>query len=210
MGVHQRQRELDELKDHYIKKSSCILFVVAALLVGAFLGNAVTMMYVGQRDARMNAGAPAPAPQAQQQAPTANPTTLANLESAANANPTDFGAWVKLGNYCFDNGLPQKAISAYERALELSPMNENVWSDLGVMYRRTKQYDKAIDAFEHAASLDKQHITSRFNMGIVYLHDLNDPKAAIRAWKEVLAINPDAKTTTGQPLVELVTQLEQQ
>lgn len=209
MGVHQRQRELDELKEHYIKKSSCIFIALGALLVGAFLGNAITMMYVGQRDARMSAQAPVSAPQNQQQAPSANMNTVAQLESDAAANPTDADGWIKLGNYCFDNGLPEKAIVAYQRALELAPMKVGVWSDIGVMYRRTKQFEKAIDAFEHAASLDPNHVTSRFNMGIVYLHDMNNREGALKAWNAVLAINPDAKAPNGQPLKGMVEQLQQ-
>ena len=49
MGVHKRGREMDDLKEHYIKKSSCILFVLMALLVGAFIGNTATMLYLGQQ-----------------------------------------------------------------------------------------------------------------------------------------------------------------
>jgi len=203
MGVHQRQREADEIKEHYIKKSSCILFVVMALLVGAFIGNTITMLYVG------NKGNVQTASMQQQAAPqqadhTADMNVLASLEDAAASNPTDSNAWIKLGNYCFDHDLPGKAVTAYERALELKPMNVGVWSDLGVMYRRTKQFQKAVDAFSQAGALDKKHIVSRFNMGIVYLHDLNDKANARKAWESVLAIDPNAKTPGGQPVAELV------
>lgn len=201
MGVHKRQREVENLKDNYIKKSSCYLFVVMALLAGAFVGNTITMLYMGQQPSVQQQ---ARVPQKQQAAPTADPSRLAELEAKAAANPTSFDAWSNLGHYCFDNGLPNKAIVAYKRAIELQPMNVGVWSDLGVMYRRTDQFKKAIDAFQHAASLDPNHVVSRFNMGIVYLHDLNDREAAAKAWKEVLALDPNAKAPNGQSLSELV------
>ncbi|SOB57688.1 conserved protein of unknown function [Pseudodesulfovibrio profundus] len=202
MGVHKRQREEENRKDNYIKKSSCYLLVVMALLAGAFIGNTITMLYMGQqRPMQQQANVPQ---KKQSSAPTADASRLAELEAEAAANPTDFDAWSKLGHYCFDNGLPAKAIVAYKRAIELRPMHVGVWSDLGVMYRRTDQFDKAIDAFQHAASLDPKHIVSRFNMGIVYLHDLNDREAAAKAWKEVLALDPNAKAPNGQPLSELV------
>lgn len=214
MGVHKREREAEEARQQYVRKSSCVLLVVVALLAGAFLGNALTMIYVEQRGGRQAAtsGAPAQsAPQAASQAAphAADPATLAKLEAATAAAPTDADAWVALGNYCFDHDLPAKAAAAYERAVELAPMRPGVWSDLGVMYRRMKQFDKAIDAFEHAANLDTAHVTARFNMGVVYLHDLGDRENALKAWKAVLAIDPAATTPSGQPVAGLVSQLEE-
>jgi len=167
---------------------------------------AVTMLYIGQQGQRealtTTSGSTESAPH------TANPAALAKLEGEAAANPTNADAWIKLGNFCFDHDLPGKAITAYERALELSPMDIGVWSDLGVMYRRTKQFEKAIDAFGHAAKLDTTHVTARFNMGIVYLYDLNNKAEAIRAWKQVLAIDPNAVTPSGQKVSKLVEDLE--
>ncbi|BCS87080.1 tetratricopeptide repeat protein [Pseudodesulfovibrio sediminis] len=209
MGIHEKERELSEIKEQYVKKSSCVLFVLLALLVGAFVGNTITMLYIGQQQERANLSQPVP-PQ-QQSAPDqhdADPVALANIEREAMDDPTNAAKWVALGNFCFDHNLPAKAVTAYERALELSPMQVNVWSDLGVMYRRTKQFKKSVDAFAHAASLDKAHVTSRFNMGIIYLHDLNDPASALKIWKEVLSIDPNAKTPSGQSLADLVKDLE--
>ncbi|MDC0335561.1 tetratricopeptide repeat protein, partial [Pseudodesulfovibrio sp.] len=203
MGVHQREREMKEIQEHYIKKSSCILLVVMALLVGAFIGNTVTMLYLAQSPTQQMTSQ-APAPSGQPEAHTANPEALAQLEAEAAANPTNADGWIKLGNFCFDHNLPVQAVAAYERAVELKPMKIGVWSDLGVMYRRTKQFNKALEAFGQAAALDKNHIVSRFNMGIVYLHDLNDKEGALKAWKEVLALDPDAKTPSGQPVADLV------
>ncbi|AMK11865.1 tetratricopeptide repeat protein [Pseudodesulfovibrio indicus] len=207
MGVHKKEREQAELQDNYMKKNSAYLLMVIGLLAGVFIGNAVTMLYVGQRDQRSNLSSQveptqSPVPH------TADPAALADMENAAAADPTDAEKWIQLGNFCFDHDLPARAVNAYERALELKPMDINVWSDLGVMYRRTKQFDKAVDAFGHAASLDPNHITSRFNMGIVYLHDLNDKPAALKVWKEVLAMDPNAKTPSGQSLAALVAELE--
>lgn len=208
MGVHKRQREAEELKEHYIKKSSCILLVVMALLVGAFIGNTITMLYVGNKGNVQATSVQKPSTP-QQADHVADMNVVASLEDAANSNPTDSNAWIKLGNYCFDHGLPAQAVIAYERALELKPMNVGVWSDLGVMYRRTNQFQKAVDAFRQAATLDKSHTVSRFNMGIVYMHDLNDKANAKKAWEEVLAIDPNAKTPGGRPVADLIAGLGQ-
>jgi len=207
MGVHKKQRKMEEVKKSYIKRSSCSLFVVLALFAGIFIGNTATMLYLGQGKALPSTGAPVASTQ-QAKPHTADPQALAKLEGQANANPTNAEAWIKLGNFCFDHDLPQQAVSAYEKALELKPMNIGVWSDLGVMYRRTKQFEKAVNAFSQAVALDPAHVVSRFNMGIVYLHDLNDKANALKAWKKVLEIDKFAKTPNGKPIADLVAELE--
>jgi cytochrome c-type biogenesis protein CcmH/NrfG len=207
MGEHEREREAAGPGGKYVKKSSAVLLAVLGVLVGAFIGNAVTMLYVGQREQRVNLSAQA-TPTESPMPNSADPEALASMENAAAADPTNADLWIRLGNFCFDHNLPARAVNAYERALELRPNEVNVWSDLGVMYRRTKQFEKSVDAFSHAAALDKDHITSRFNMGIVYLHDLHDPASALKVWKEVLAINPEAKSPTGQRVADMVQELE--
>jgi len=206
MGVHQRERELTEMKNKYVKKSSAFMLAGVALLVGLFVGNAITMLYVGQNQQRASVE-PRPT-QNENVTHTADPAALAKLENDAAGNPTNVELWITLGNFCFDHNLPARAVNAYERALELAPNRVNVWSDLGVMYRRTKQFEKAIDAFGHAAALDPDHITSQFNMGIVYLHDLNDKAAALKVWKGLLAKHPDTKSPSGKSLSVLVQELE--
>ena len=207
MGVHTREREAAESEGRYVKRSSAIMLAVLGVLLGAFVGNAVTMLYVGQRDQRVNLSSQA-TPTESPVPHSADPEALASMENAAAADPTNAELWIKLGNFCFDHNLPARAVNAYERALELRPNEVNIWSDLGVMYRRTKQFEKSVEAFGHAAQLDMSHITSRFNMGIVYLHDLNDRASALKAWKSVLDINPEAKSPTGQRVADMVRELE--
>jgi len=206
MGVHKKNREMEDLKANYMKKSSAIFLAVVALLVGVFIGNTVTSLYMGQQQART--GGAVPQQQNSDEPHQANPVALANLEKAAQDDPTNADKWIELGNFCFDHDLSAQAVTAYERALELAPMKVNVWSDLGVMYRRTKQYEKAVDAFGSAAALDPKHLTSRFNMGIVYMYDLNDQASAVKVWKGVLAIDPNAKTPSGESLATMLKDLE--
>ncbi|WP_419787845.1 tetratricopeptide repeat protein [Pseudodesulfovibrio sp.] len=201
----EHQRGEAEPSGGLVKKSTCIILVVMALLVGAFIGNTVTMLYIGQREDEQ------PIPAVSSAAPETsggNAATLARLEQKTAANPVDADAWVELGNYCFDNGLSEKAAVAYEHALELSPMRANVWSDLGVMYRRTSQFHKAIDAFGQAAKIDPVHTTSRYNMGVVYYFDLNDKSNALKVWKSLLADEPQARTPDGRPLADLISEVE--
>jgi tetratricopeptide (TPR) repeat protein len=88
--------------------------------------------------------------------------------------------------------------------MEFHTADANLLTDLGVMYRRTKQPEKAIELFNKAIQQDPSHQPSRFNKGIVLLHDLNDATGAIASWEELLRINPQAKTANGQPIREFV------
>ena len=51
---------------------------------------------------------------------------------------------------------------------------------------------------------------SRFNKGIVLMHDLNDIKGAIKAWEDLLQINPVAVAPNGMSVDQLVQSMKQQ
>ena len=129
---------------------------------------------------------------------------LDRLTKETAQNPGNGAAWIQLGNLYFDTNIPEKAIWAYQKSLEIDPANPDVWTDLGVMYRRNNQPQEALKAFDEAIRLDPKHEPSRFNKGIVQLHDLNDPAAGIKTWEDLLAINPLAMAPNGKSVDELV------
>jgi len=129
---------------------------------------------------------------------------LAALESEVKKNPQNASAWTQMGNIYFDNKEYQKAIFAYQKSVEIEPNNPNVVTDLGVMYRRAGQSKKAVEAFDRAIQIDPKHEVSRFNKGIVLLHDLNDLDGAIKAWEELVEVNPFAMAPNGQSVDEMI------
>jgi len=129
---------------------------------------------------------------------------LAALEAKVKQNPKDARAWTQIGNISFDNENFKKAISAYQKSLEIEPDNANVITDLGVMYRRDGQFKKAIESFDRAIQVDPKHEIARFNKGIVLMHDLNDQKGAIKAWEELIKVNPFATTPNGQSIEAMI------
>jgi hypothetical protein len=42
------------------------------------------------------------------------------------------------------------------------------------------------------------------------MHDLNNPKGAIQAWEELLAVNPLAMAPNGQSIDEMLKKMKQQ
>jgi tetratricopeptide (TPR) repeat protein len=64
---------------------------------------------------------------------------------------------------------------------------------MGIMYRKLGEFDRAIEEFKKAAQSDPKHINSRYNLGLVLLHDKQDMKAAIKAWEDYLKVDPNSE-----------------
>ncbi|RLB87526.1 MAG: hypothetical protein DRH26_15465 [Deltaproteobacteria bacterium] len=84
------------------------------------------------------------------------------------------------------------------------PDNASVLTDLGVMYRRKGQFRKAIKSFGRAIQANPRQEAAYFNKGVVFLHDINDRENAIKAWEDLLRVNPMAKVQSGELVMELV------
>ena len=100
---------------------------------------------------------------------------------------------MELGNLYFDSDQPKEAIEAYSQYLAIKPDNPDVRTDMGIMYRKLGDFDRAIEEFRKAAQTDPKHINSRYNIGIVLLHDKQDIKGAIKAWEDYLKVDPNSE-----------------
>ena len=190
----------ESLKKHGVSYGIVALAFVAGLLAGVLL----TLYKTG--------GSPPADPHqhVEQKSSTDLSDQIAGLEFKTSQNPGDIAAWIQLGNLCFDADLPEKAIAAYDKALALNPDNADVLTDQGVMYRKAGKFDKAIQCFDKAVAVNPKHEIARFNKGIVLMHDLNNPKGAIQAWEELLAVNPLAMAPNGQSIDEMLKKMKQQ
>jgi tetratricopeptide (TPR) repeat protein len=95
------------------------------------------------------------------------------------------------------------AAAAYEQALALKPGDPNVITDLGIALRGLADYEGAVARFREAAKADPKHPQSRFNLGLVLLHDLNRPADAIVAWQDYLTVAPKEDQTRKMVEAEL-------
>ncbi len=185
----------------YVKTESVILLVAVTLAIG-FVGGVVFSAYRSSQATMNSLGTSSPQMTTQQQ------ETLEALVERTEKNPQDFEAWTRLGHLYFDTGQPSIAIKAYEMSLKINGTRPDVWTDLGVMYRRTGKSDKAIESFDNALARDPNHQIALYNKGIVLMHDLKDPEAALSVWERLVALHPDAKTPAGEPLSHIIEQLK--
>ncbi len=146
--------------------------------------------------------------QSQSQNNAGDHQAIHDLEAEVATHPDNFENWIQLGHLYYDADQPEKAIAAYTKSLALHAGDANLLTDLGVMYRRTEKPEKALELFNQAIKIDPNHLPSRFNKGIVLMYDLDDPQSAIAAWDELLAINPEAKTGSGEPIREFVEKIK--
>lgn len=184
----------------YVKKSTVYGVALICLAIGFFVGVIFSIYRSGPTIPQQASVPPVQAD------PTAGRSQeLDALIRETSQNPNNVSAWTDLGNLYFDTNQFDKAIWAYQKSLELQPNNPNVITDMGVMYRRKGQPEEAVKAFDRAISIDPKHEVSRFNKGIVLLHDLKKPQEAIRAWEELLKVNPFAMAPGGKSVDELLT-----
>jgi len=202
----------DEI-NNYVKKETLLITVFICLVIG-FLGGIVFSAY---KAPSLNTTAQ-PQQQAQQQYPQSDnqgmtqeqADMILSLEKEVASNPGNEEAWVRLGHVYFDTGNYVKSIKDYTKALDINPNNADVWTDLGVMYRRNRQPDQALAAFDKAIGINPSHQIAHFNKGIVLFYDLNNRTGAIKAWEELLKINPTVKAPNGQPLKDMIAQIKTQ
>lgn len=205
-----------------IRKSTCLMGMLAALVLGLYLGSLLPgLLNAPER--------PAPAARhadtaAQQPPASAAPSSasvkdsqppmppelaqkIADLEKQVLADPQNAGSWTALGNLYFDTGQAKQAVSAYERSLAIMPDNADVLTDLGIMYREIGAFEKAVASFRKAAALKPGHENALFNAGVVLYYDLHRKDEAAAAWKQLLAVNPEALSPDGKPVSELIRHL---
>ena len=183
-----------------MKKETAILFIVIAFLVGFISGATVAILKgtKGTEKAAMVQKPQMPLPPAPPPGPDPAELNLKiqALKDIVKKDPKNLPALVELGNLYFDSGQPKEAIEAYTQYLAIKPDNADVRTDMGIMHRALGDFDRAIEEFKRAAQSDPKHINSRYNMGIVLLHDKQDIKGAIKAWEEYLKV--DSKSEKAQ------------
>src|SRR3954471_21101157 len=87
-------------------------------------------------------------------------------------------------------GLHEKAIEFYERALNENPDHEKACFNLAVMYDRRGEDAKAIELYERVCTSPPVHLNALMNLAILY-EDNNHYEEAYRCLDGVLRTNPN-------------------
>ena len=90
----------------------------------------------------------------------------------------------------------------------LAPDNPDVLTDLGVMYRESGKFEMAEQSFRKAAQINPKHQNALFNRGVVLFFDLGHKDDARRVWRQLLAVNPNAKAPDGRAVSDMLKTLK--
>ena len=167
----------------------------AALCAACFiLGTLTGLLWAAFKGPPPGLEAAAPSPTRQSDAAPSPPKDisreLAELERKIKESPDNPQYPAEAANLLFDNEQYAESIKYYEAALKISADNPNILTDAGIAYRRLGRPEVAVKYFRRAQDLDPDHLNSLYNLGVVFFHDLQDPKAALEAWQRYLALDP--------------------
>lgn len=87
-------------------------------------------------------------------------------------------------------GLPEKALELYERALNENPDHEQTVFRLAVLYDRRAEDAKAIELYERVCTSPPVHLNALINLAVLY-EDNNHYDEAHRCLDAVLRTNPN-------------------
>ncbi|MEX0812586.1 MAG: tetratricopeptide repeat protein [Chitinophagales bacterium] len=104
---------------------------------------------------------------------------------------------VRQGNELYFDGKTDKAIEAYEKALQEAPESPEAHFNMGNAYLKQKDYESASASYQTALGLlegEGQKAAALHNLGNTYLEN-QKPKEAKEAYQQALRLNPQDEDT---------------
>src|SRR5687767_5251161 len=98
--------------------------------------------------------------------------------------------YYRKGQEAEGQGLHEKAVEFYERALHENPDHEMACFRLAVLYDRRAEDAKAIELYERICTSPPVHINALMNLAVLY-EDNNHYEEAKRCLEAVLRTNPN-------------------
>jgi len=92
---------------------------------------------------------------------------------------------------CFAQEKYPEALQIYDVAKKLEPKNTNINIRMGQIHERTGNYPLAAAAYADALKIDPNNPDLWFNLGVLYLQQLEDLPKAENAFSEAIRVNPE-------------------
>ncbi len=94
-----------------------------------------------------------------------------------------------LGNTLLEHGKLEKAISCYQRAIQLQPSYADAYHNLGEVLSVQKRWDDAIASYQQAIELNPYYEGSHYSLGKVWA-SLDRREDAIACYRTAIELNP--------------------
>ena len=105
------------------------------------------------------------------------------------AKVSDPRFWINKADELITMGRHQKALDAYERAIEIDPQLADAWCGKGSAFAGLGRPLRALKAYEKALEIDPQYVEAWKLEADIFM-DLSQPKKAIKAYEEAIKLNP--------------------
>ena len=217
MAKKQRQEKEkakeEKMETKHVRIEITVIIALIALVVGFVAGEIFDLSKSSVPPAQQSQMGQQP-PQMPAQRPSLTPeqkrSKILELEKKVASNRDHGEAWNELGHLYLNDHQPKQGIRAFKKVLDLNPNNAHAWTDLGIMYRQNKQPVEAVAAFDKAIEIEPRNEGSRYRKAAVLMQDLSDPEGGVKAWEELLKVNPSATLGNGQSLREMVERLKKE
>ena len=93
------------------------------------------------------------------------------------SNGKFYDAHVALGKYHFGQGDLRKAMTHFQRGLEIKPLMPAVWFKLGTISMRLREFDTALRAFTQVVEQEPEEGDAWANVAAVHMHRQNPAEA---------------------------------
>ena len=98
------------------------------------------------------------------------------------------------------------AAGYFQKAIEADPKNVAARTDLASCLFYEGDADGAIQQLQQSLTYDPKDVNSLFNLGMIRLQAKNDPSGAVKAWQQLLKLNPTLTADKKAAVQKLITQ----
>ncbi len=107
--------------------------------------------------------------------------------TAVEDTPGDYH--VKQGNYRLEDGQYDRAVAAFQRALQQNPQHALAYLGLALAHLHTNRHEDALAAFDHVLALAPSFAVAYANRGILY-DRMGQHSRALQDYRQALALDP--------------------
>jgi len=86
-------------------------------------------------------------------------------------------------------GIYDKALTHFQKAVEIDPEYARAWCGMGTIYRNQEKYEEAFENYNKAIELDPGYVVCYDNLGIAYFRTGNDGEAK-KAFTKAAELDP--------------------
>ena len=94
-----------------------------------------------------------------------------------------------IGRLYLKNGLYEKAVWEYQKAIGMDPQSVAAYNGIGIAYTMLEKYSKAVAAQQKALELQPSFATAHAGLGLAYFRQ-NKTELALKHYRQAVALDP--------------------